>query len=291
MFAYLGLTVPLVLSCVISSSIAFICTSLSPRFVSVFQAGLSVSRDSPLRWSAVVIALALLFCLLGRAVNVFPLSVLLNCCRRAPIPFKMQICIWFAGLRGACAFALSMKVPGVVFRSYVQSTTMAIVLLTTIVGGGLTETVVRSLRQRGVDMLPEPDKPIESLHDHELVLLDEDELGTNGEPVVRFVSDRNVDVEENHQSGNRRTGFAKWWHSVDNKYIKKWFGGRDSRQRGDSGFVENASSLSGAAHGHHNPGAHVPLDRAVRSSNEYIPPVAPVQSSSALELQATNPHS
>jgi solute carrier family 9 (sodium/hydrogen exchanger), member 8 len=80
--------------------------------------------------------LALLFCLLGRALNIFPLSWIANLCRSRSsgmntsgssnylpngsnhdvtgsikgrkISFKMQCVMWFAGLRGAIAFALAM---------------------------------------------------------------------------------------------------------------------------------------------------------------------------------------
>lgn len=51
--------------------------------------------------------LALLFCLLGRVANIFPLSWLANLFRhQRKIPINMQVVMWFAGLRGAIAFAL-----------------------------------------------------------------------------------------------------------------------------------------------------------------------------------------
>ncbi|KAJ1436630.1 Cation/H+ exchanger [Ochromonadaceae sp. CCMP2298] len=46
------------------------------------------------------------FCLLARVFNIFPLAWVANLGRKVPIPYKMQVVMWFAGLRGAIAFAL-----------------------------------------------------------------------------------------------------------------------------------------------------------------------------------------
>jgi NhaP-type Na+/H+ or K+/H+ antiporter len=61
-------------------------------------------------------ALALAFCLLARFLNIFPLSFIANLCRNESnrISVKMQTVLWFAGLRGAVAFALAMNMPGYV---------------------------------------------------------------------------------------------------------------------------------------------------------------------------------
>ena len=50
--------------------------------------------------------LVTLLCIVGRFLNIFPLSALANMGRKQPIPLQMQSVIWFAGLRGAIAFAL-----------------------------------------------------------------------------------------------------------------------------------------------------------------------------------------
>ena len=112
--------------------------------------------------------LALLFCLLGRALNIFPLSWIANLCRSRSsglsasassnylsngsnysiagsggskgrkISFKMQCVMWFAGLRGAIAFALAMNMPGPNREAYATAT-LSICIFTTIVCGGLTD--------------------------------------------------------------------------------------------------------------------------------------------------------
>ena len=55
--------------------------------------------------------------------------------------------IWFSGLRGAIAFALSQSVPGDNHDLYV-STTLAVVFFTTIVGGALTAPLLTITKMR-----------------------------------------------------------------------------------------------------------------------------------------------
>lgn len=56
----------------------------------------------------------------------------------------MQVVMWFAGLRGAIAFALALIFP-IAHRPVVVTTTLAVVLVTTFVCGGLTEPLVSYL--------------------------------------------------------------------------------------------------------------------------------------------------
>ena len=93
-------------------------------------------------WDSTFVLLAILFCLFGRVLNVFPLSFLSNAIRKQKIPWKMQVVIWFAGLRGAIAFALSQNMPGP-HKDVYETTTLSIVIFTTVVCGGLTEPMLR----------------------------------------------------------------------------------------------------------------------------------------------------
>jgi len=61
------------------------------------------------KWNLNFLLLAYSFCLLGRALNIFPLSWISNLGRKnqsCKITYKMQAVLWFSGLRGAIAFAL-----------------------------------------------------------------------------------------------------------------------------------------------------------------------------------------
>jgi solute carrier family 9 (sodium/hydrogen exchanger), member 8 len=63
-----------------------------------------------------------------------------------PLPLRqMQVVMWFAGLRGAIAFALSQSMPGTSKDVYV-STTLMVVLITTLVCGGLTEPMLVKMK-------------------------------------------------------------------------------------------------------------------------------------------------
>lgn len=87
------------------------------------------------------------YCLIARAFNIFPLSFLANTCRKKKIPIKMQVVMWFAGLRGAIAFALSQNMPRE-HRGVYVSTTLLIVIFTTIICGGLTEPMLSQMGMR-----------------------------------------------------------------------------------------------------------------------------------------------
>ena len=89
-------------------------------------------------WNFTFIALSIIFCLIARLFNTFPCSYCANLVRRRPIPLRMQAVIWFAGLRGAMSFALSMNMVGANRDLYI-STTLSVVIFTTVICGGLTE--------------------------------------------------------------------------------------------------------------------------------------------------------
>jgi sodium/hydrogen exchanger 8 len=93
------------------------------------------------------VAVCIVFCLLGRVANILPLSVVANLFRRNKIPIKMQMVMWFAGLRGAIAFALSQNMPFEHRELYV-STTLLIVIATTLICGSMTEPMLSSMGMR-----------------------------------------------------------------------------------------------------------------------------------------------
>eukprot|EP01114_Cavostelium_apophysatum_P016731 TRINITY_DN4816_c0_g1_i2.p1 TRINITY_DN4816_c0_g1~~TRINITY_DN4816_c0_g1_i2.p1 ORF type:complete len:435 (+),score=79.12 TRINITY_DN4816_c0_g1_i2:167-1471(+) len=81
---------------------------VAETFVFVYL-GTSLLHATDMKWDPALIAVSLLLILLGRAVNIFPISFLLNLRRKVKITIKMQVMLWFVGLRGAIAFALAMN--------------------------------------------------------------------------------------------------------------------------------------------------------------------------------------
>lgn len=97
-------------------------------------------------WSWQLIIFGILLCVLGRALNIFPLSALANCGRKTKIPFKQQVLMWFSGLRGAISFALALSMDSTEEGSskYVTST-MAIIIITTLIMGGMSNFILGAL--------------------------------------------------------------------------------------------------------------------------------------------------
>ncbi|XP_037629026.1 sodium/hydrogen exchanger 8 [Sebastes umbrosus] len=83
--------------------------------------------------------------LLGRAVNIFPLSFLLNFFRDHKITPKMMFIMWFSGLRGAIPYALSLhlNLEPIEKRQLIGTTTIIIVLFTILLMGGGTMPLIR----------------------------------------------------------------------------------------------------------------------------------------------------
>uniref|UniRef100_A0A8C8YIV0 Sodium/hydrogen exchanger n=1 Tax=Prolemur simus TaxID=1328070 RepID=A0A8C8YIV0_PROSS len=82
---------------------------------------------------------------LGRAANIYPLSLLLNLGRRSKIGSNFQHMMMFAGLRGAMAFALAIRDTATYARQMMFSTTLLIVFFTVWVFGGGTTAMLSYL--------------------------------------------------------------------------------------------------------------------------------------------------
>eukprot|EP00002_Diphylleia_rotans_P012398 TRINITY_DN2424_c0_g1_i2.p1 TRINITY_DN2424_c0_g1~~TRINITY_DN2424_c0_g1_i2.p1 ORF type:complete len:152 (-),score=31.43 TRINITY_DN2424_c0_g1_i2:457-912(-) len=83
--------------------------------------------------------------MLGRFLNIFPIAAVINRFRKNDISLKNQIVMWFAGLRGAIAFALALYLETDNEKIIVTSTLFT-VLFTTIVFGVGTAPLVKFLK-------------------------------------------------------------------------------------------------------------------------------------------------
>jgi len=90
-------------------------------------------------WSIILI-------LVGRACNIVPLSCIANSYREHKITKRMQFIMWFSGLRGAIAFALSLHLDFEDEKRHVMVTTTLIIVIFTIVFlGGSTMPMMKLL--------------------------------------------------------------------------------------------------------------------------------------------------
>ncbi|KAK7077214.1 Sodium/hydrogen exchanger 8 [Halocaridina rubra] len=90
---------------------------------------------------------SIVLCLLGRAMNIFPLSWLVNKFRDHKISYKMMFIMWFSGLRGAIAYALSLHLEfSDEKRHVIVTTTLIIVLFTIFCLGGSTMPLIKYLK-------------------------------------------------------------------------------------------------------------------------------------------------
>jgi sodium/hydrogen exchanger 8 len=163
-------------------------------------------------WSGAFISLGVLACLLARACNTFPLSWLANTRRKVKIPLKMQFVIWFAGLRGAIAFALSLNMPtpanGTWNNDIIVTTTLSIVVFTTFVAGGLTEPMLSCMGMREGEVTHGEDQPETSA------------AAELADPAAK-------------DSHTERTygGMHLFWKRLDENYLKPVFGGEPTSVR------------------------------------------------------------
>ncbi|XP_077153012.1 sodium/hydrogen exchanger 7 isoform X2 [Ranitomeya variabilis] len=109
-------------------------------------------------FSPVFIVGAFIAVFVGRAAHVYPLSFFLNLGRRHKISWNFQHMLMFSGLRGAMAFALSIRDTATYAHQMMFSTTLLIVFFTVWVIGGGTTPMLSWLNIRvGVD--PDQDPP------------------------------------------------------------------------------------------------------------------------------------
>lgn len=109
---------------------AFIANSIVFLLIGVTVAGFAFSRSD-----LVLIAIAILLVLAGRALTVYPL-----CLPFAPsrwrIPLAEQHVLWWGGLRGALALALALALPVTLpYRGEILLTTFGVVVFSVIVQG------------------------------------------------------------------------------------------------------------------------------------------------------------
>lgn len=119
---------------------------------------------APVVWDVPFLALGLPILLLSRALNVFPLAFIANLCRppEQRISLRMQIVIWFSGMRGAVSFTLAITLPGAgalhggspdaTWAVPMVTTTLGMIVATNLLLAPLTGPLIRSLDLQADDV-------------------------------------------------------------------------------------------------------------------------------------------
>eukprot|EP00455_Lapot_gusevi_P013191 TRINITY_DN1637_c0_g1_i5.p1 TRINITY_DN1637_c0_g1~~TRINITY_DN1637_c0_g1_i5.p1 ORF type:complete len:620 (+),score=219.59 TRINITY_DN1637_c0_g1_i5:85-1944(+) len=197
-------------------SLAQVCDTFVFAYLGI-TIGLASGGETHYDWSFSLAGWTLFLCLIARIFNTFPLTFLANLKRRKKIPLPMQINIWFAGLRGAIAFALSLQVP-TPNGSKIMTSTLLVVIFTTYVCGGLTEPLLRAMGMKGVAGAPK--------------------------------AKRRASLASLERKKKRLTEIERFWFSFDNMYMKYWFGGKIQEEFSVYREPLSAEALAAQAGGH-----------------------------------------
>jgi NhaP-type Na+/H+ or K+/H+ antiporter len=178
--------------------------------------GMGVFTGGFEQFDLVFCVVALLACLVGRALNIFPLSWLANLCRTKrsnKISGKMQVVLWFAGLRGAIAFALSENMPGP-HKDVYATATLTICIVTTVFCGGFTERMLTTFAMK------EEPTPLLNIGNED----DNLNLGslTYKPPAPAVRRESGILYERRMQI---REGIKGAWNQFDDRFLKPHFGG------------------------------------------------------------------
>ncbi|XP_058448094.1 sodium/hydrogen exchanger 6 isoform X5 [Malaya genurostris] len=140
---------------------------------------------------------------IGRAVNIYPLSALLNIARKPKISWNFQHMLFFAGLRGAMSFALAIRNTVSDARQAMLTTTSLIVIATVIIQGGAANFLLNWLKiPIGVDDETEA-LPYQGVRSD---LENQDSEG--------------VTTPGGTRRGNEKAVLARVWGNFDTRYMK-----------------------------------------------------------------------
>ena len=168
--------------------------------------GLSVFAFTGHQWNPGFIAWSFLSIQVGRILNIYPLTFIMNFGRTRKIPINFQHMMLFSGLRGAIAFALAVRNTVSIPRQMMLTATLVIVIVSVIVLGGLSTPFLSLLNVKtGVDEVAEEKKA------RRLSFLD------INDPSASTAQER---IEKKQYE---KAWLVQVWSRFDNKYLKPIF--------------------------------------------------------------------
>ncbi|CAH0493952.1 unnamed protein product [Peronospora farinosa] len=198
---------------------------MADNFVFIYMGMSVVAYSGYFTWDWGFILANMVACVFGRMLNTFPMCMLANLCRSEDnkIPWSYMVVIWFAGLRGAIAFALALNVytPNRVHASIIQSTTLFTVMFTTLVFGMGTRPL---LRYFGLTSTQEEDRELDDEDANQRLLSGDEEhdADTSFRPIAQSPSRQSI------------SGIHGIWERLDENYLKPLFGGQPREKQHQS---------------------------------------------------------
>lgn len=165
--------------------------------------GVSMFTFPKHRFDPLFIVTGFICAAIGRAINIYPLSALLNIARKPKISWNFQHMLFFAGLRGAMSFALAIRNTVSDARQAMLTTTSLIVIATVIIQGGASNFLLHWLKiPVGVDDETEA-LPYQGVRSD---LENQDSEGATTPGGTR--------------RGNEKAVLARVWGNFDTRYMK-----------------------------------------------------------------------
>eukprot|EP00301_Raphidiophrys_heterophryoidea_P024158 c7749_g1_i1.p1 GENE.c7749_g1_i1~~c7749_g1_i1.p1 ORF type:complete len:516 (-),score=116.72 c7749_g1_i1:123-1670(-) len=112
--------------------------------------GVGVLGATHIVWDFKFIFHIIFACLLSRAANTYILIPLCNLRRTKKITVPQMSAVWYAGLRGAIAFALASELADIYDDTRYVSCALAVVMFTTVVLGGFADLLYRKMKMIGI---------------------------------------------------------------------------------------------------------------------------------------------
>ncbi|XP_030376966.1 sodium/hydrogen exchanger 6 isoform X1 [Scaptodrosophila lebanonensis] len=197
--------------------------------------GVSMFTFPKHHFDAGFIVTAFICAAIGRAVNVYPLSWLLNIKRKPKISSNFQHMLFFAGLRGAMSFALAIRNTVSDARQTMLTATSLIVIFTVIIQGGAANFLLNWLKiPVGVDDETEQlnNYQVHSVYnsmDNSHPPPDAEAGGGRGKTRLSSGADSNLDtpidgsvpgVGARRRNSHEKAILARIWGNFDTKYMK-----------------------------------------------------------------------
>eukprot|EP00727_Mastigamoeba_balamuthi_P008048 m51a1_g3864 putative sodium hydrogen exchanger 3 (604) ;mRNA; f:416916-419495 len=151
-------------------------------------------------WNFLFIFVSIVLLFVGRAVNIFPLSAILNIGRRNKISMRYMGVMWWCGMRGVVTLLLAFGLK-VANRQLFVNTTFVAIFFTNIFIGITTKPLVRKMNVGSVEQHANVLDPLEGSHP------------------------ANESLLHGGAAKQEKSRLAFYWSKIDNRFLRPLLGG------------------------------------------------------------------